>query len=139
LKISKRVMEIEKFKDSIYYRVSCDCGQPDCDLQVELERDEDFPSMIFLNIYKNLLFSAHWHNDGWFKIQWAKIKAIFRIIFFGYIEVNEGFILKGEEHIECFIQALQQGRNYLKSGCENCKEAKLKDLPECDICGKKLN
>lgn len=38
------------------------------------------------------------------------------MLFKGYIEVEESFILRGEEHIDSFIEALEEGKQYLKGG-----------------------
>ena len=110
---TNRIMKVHEFEKAIYYRASCSCGEPDCDLTLELERDDDC-KMIFLNMYKNLCWSAHWRSDNFFQILWRKIKMACRILFTGYTKVEECFIFCGDEQIDDFLNALKEGRNYLK-------------------------
>ena len=109
-----RIMKTHEFDDSILYRASCDCGSPECDLTLELEKDKDF-DMIFLNIYKKLIWSAYWKdNDKWYKNLWLRLKYAIKILFTGYIEVEESFVLQGTEQIESFTNALNEGIEKLK-------------------------
>ena len=105
-------MKTEEFGDSIFYRIAC-CGSEDHDMTLELEWDKDV-KMVFLNFYKKLVWSAYWGTDNWFKSQWLKLKAIYKIVFFGYIEVEESLIIKDPEHIDNFLTALVHGRQKLE-------------------------
>ena len=67
--------------------------------------------MGLLNFYKDLYWSSHWGDEIFFKRRWKRIKGAFRILFIGYIEVEECFILQGDEHINSFIKALEEGRD----------------------------
>lgn len=109
---SYRAMKIHEFKECVYYRVCCDCGNPEHDINLELEKDEDL-GMIFLNMYAKLRASVYWRAENIFQVLWNKIKITFILWFKGYIEVEESFILKGPQHIDSFINALTEGRSYL--------------------------
>lgn len=134
-------MRTHDFKDSVYYRVSCDCGEPRCDLVIDFEYDKKF-NYINLTIYKNLLASAHWgccwkHFD-FIRVFWNKIKMMFTILFKGYIEVCEGTLLKDVEHIDNFIKALQEGKKRVQPDCMLCEDGRSKAYEFCENCGKDL-
>jgi hypothetical protein len=112
--ISNKVMKTEEFDDAIYYRLPCSCGSKDHDITLEFEHDEEIPEMVFLNMYMNLAWSSYWGDTNFFQIIWRKIKTALRIIFVGYIQLEESFILKGEDHIDAFIEALEEGKQLMK-------------------------
>lgn len=109
-----RVMKTNEFNDSVYYRIACSCGSGDDDLTIEFERDPKIPDMIFLNFYKDLAWSSHWGDSNFFNRIWRRIKTSLKILFTGYIEVEESFVLQGEEHINSFIKALEEGKKFVK-------------------------
>ena len=110
----KRIMELHKFGDAIYYRAACSCGDDKCDLTLELEKDKKC-GMIFLNMYKNLYWSSHWQSDNFFKNMWIRVKAALKMLFIGYVKIEESFIFKGDEQIDAFLNALKEGREYLNN------------------------
>ncbi len=110
--IEKSVMKTHEYKTSIMYRIACDCGGKDCDLTLELEKDEDV-QMLFLNLYKDLAWSSYWKTDNWFENIWLRIKCALRILFTGYIKVEEGFVMR-DEQINGFIKALQEAKEKFK-------------------------
>lgn len=109
--ISYKVMKTDVWQNAILYRIAC-CGDQDHDMTLEIEWDSDI-RQVCLNFYKKLRWSAYWGTDNWFKSQWVKLKAIYRIVFFGYIEVEESLLIDEPEHIENFIKALEYGKEYL--------------------------
>lgn len=112
---SYRTMKTNEFKDAIFYRVACDCGSDEHDLHLEFEKDPEIPEMIFLNFYKQLAWSSYWRDDDkWYKNIWCRIKGATKMLFKGYITVEESFILRGKEHIDSFIEALEEGKQYIK-------------------------
>ena len=104
-----RQMLIGRFRDALYYRVACDCGDEECDATLELEKDG---GIIWLRIYKQI----GWYRNGynWFEKTWEKTKAVFNIIFNNCLETQGEMVLKGEEHIDAFIEALEEGKRKLR-------------------------
>jgi len=97
------------------------------DVILELEIDEDIDNMIFLNFWKKIYWSANWKsNDNWFRNILFRIKGALKILFFGYLEFQEDFILEGEEHIDSFINALKEGKQFIKNKNKNNSEDKQK-------------
>lgn len=111
--ISNRIMKIDEFKNSVIYRASCSCSDPDCDLTLELEIDEELEDMMILNLYKKLRWSSYWHNDKWYINLFNRIKVSLKLLFTGYIEVEESFIFQGKSQIDSFIKALDEGKEKL--------------------------
>ena len=106
-------MKTHEFDDSIFYRVSCDCGSDEHDITIEFEKIEDISAMIFLNFYKKIGWCSHWGNLNWFERIWKRLKCSFLMLFTGYVELEESFILS-EENIDPFIEALVEGKEYIK-------------------------
>jgi len=107
-------MKTFEFDDAIYYRVACSCGADEHDVTIEFEKDDEIPSMIFLNFHKNLGWCPAWENLNIFQRGWKRITGAIKMLFTGYIEVNESFILS-EDNIEPFIEALKEGKEYIEN------------------------
>lgn len=112
---SFRVMKTNEFEDAVYYRVACSCGSNEHDVAIEFEINKETPNMLFINFYKDMEWCSHWGSTNFLQRIWLKTKAIFRIIFTGYIELNEALILNGDEHIKELIEVLEEGYNYVKT------------------------
>ena len=107
-----RVMTIHEFEDSVYYRAACSCGSHEHEVTIEVEIDKDI-NMVSINFYKNIAWCSHWGSPNFFQRCWLKIKAVFKIIFTGYIELEEGFLMDSEEQIQDFINALEEGKKHV--------------------------
>jgi len=111
--ISKNVMKTNEFDDAVYYRAACACGADEHDVTIELEKDNR-TSMIYLNFFKKIAWCSHWDpNLNWLQKLWKRVSASFKMLFTGYVELEETFILN-EESIEPFIKALIEGEEYIK-------------------------
>ena len=53
---------------------------------------------------------------NWFKRIWKRIKCSIKVLFTGYVELEESFIIQGEEQINDFIKALEEGRAHIMKG-----------------------
>ena len=122
MKTSYRIMRTEEFDDAIFYRAGCDCGNQDHDIVLELERDEDMPDTILLNIYTDMEWCSYFIGEYapdfddklmrvWniLKRLWYKLKAVYRILIKDHIKVEHTFIFRGELQIRSFIKALEDG------------------------------
>lgn len=111
-----RVMKINEFSDTVYYRVACDCASEECDLTLDMSWDKEV-GYIYLEIYKNLIASSYygrlWKHFDFIRVWRNKIKMIKKIIFDGYIEIQGDTLFKDVEHIENFINALEQGKQFI--------------------------
>ena len=107
----KNVMKVGYRGDSIYYKIGCDCMSSDCDLLLELETED---KMMFLTMYQKLTWTSDFFHGNWFKDIWTRIKVVSRLLFLGHVEVTGGLVIKGEEHIDGFIEALKEGKKEIK-------------------------
>ena len=112
---SYRIMKTAEFEEqgSTFFRATCDCQSPDCDLTLTLEYDEKLPHMIDLFLYKNLHWSAYWPNT-WYNRLKKRISGTLKMLFTGYIKVEETFIFQGEKHIQEFLDALSNQLEKMK-------------------------
>jgi len=108
--VSKNVMEIFDFTDCIFYQVGCGCGNKDCNMTLELENCD---SNMYLNMSKDLAFSVYWGEGNIFTRLWKRIKYASKLMFIGYIKVEESHVFNNSEQIEAFIEALNEGREKL--------------------------
>lgn len=131
-KFGKKVMLLDssknKYDTSILYRISCDCGSKDCDIELELELDNDL-KMMNLNFYKKIYFLSYLNyyyctdDDNRFlkiikliisiiKVIFKRIGAGIKLLFTGRLEMEGCLILKDSDHINSFIEALEEGKKF---------------------------
>lgn len=96
----------------------CDCNSPDCNIWIEMEYDEDF-NFLFLRFYKKISWR---YTDVWgFFRQWhRRIKTCLCVLFNGWVELDETFIIRGEDRIKEFEEQLKKHRE----ACYQQKERK---------------
>jgi hypothetical protein len=111
--ISRGVMKTHDLKDTTFYEVGCDCGSSDCNMTIELEYCPEF-NIIFMNFYKKVSLSIYWNDSTFVKRIWRRIKYSIQILFKGYIELTETHVFQDIEHIDAFIEAMQEGKEKLK-------------------------
>lgn len=69
------------YGDSKYYLVNCDCGNPDCSHEIEVEAD-DFGVQVHISVTS--------HTKWWKRKRWAQI---WQIITKGYAEMQTTIVL----------------------------------------------
>ena len=113
--IQKSVMKLDEGKDYLMYRHACNCKSPDCDLTIEVEKDNK-TNFVFFNFYKNLYWSAYWgHDSSWLSNMWSRIKCACRVIFVGFIKMEECHVMEIDE-IDGLIDALKEAKDHMKNG-----------------------
>lgn len=110
--IANRVMKIDDLKNPIYYKIDCDCSNDDHITTIEFEYDKK-ADIIYVSFYKKLIWCDCCHGLNWFQRIYRRIKAALKIIFTGWIDVNESIILQNIDHIDGFIEALKEGKEYI--------------------------
>ena len=116
--ISKNVMKTDDYGDSVWYKVNCDCNSDDHITTIEMEYDKEF-RMITLNFYKKYVWTSRYGDINWFERFWKRLTCSLKMFFTGWIEVEEYVILRGEDHINSFIEALEEGKQKVKEAMEN--------------------
>jgi len=128
-KISYKVSKDAEFKDSVYYSVQSWCGHPDETIEIQLVKEcyRDNAYHITLNFLGNARYYACYECDNWFRDKWYRIKGAFKLLFTGKLRLNHGVCIDNTEHIQSFINALQEGMEILKTGTYNS----LKEQIQC--------
>ena len=85
------------------------------DCTIVMERYNDgHPMDISLTFYKRISWADYYGKDN-FLSRWIKrIQCSLKMLFTGYIELEEEFLIEDEEHIDSFIKALQEGKQMLQ-------------------------
>ncbi len=102
--ISNNIMIQDEGDDYIFYKASCACGSDDCTQTLELgfiDFKEAELKEVELNIYGNL---GDYHLGFW-----ERIKKAFKVLVYGYLEINSDFVFRGEKAIADYIKALEDG------------------------------
>lgn len=129
-----------KEETSIWYNIGCDCGSGGHDTNIMFEYDKS-TDILFLNFYKTISYSKEfghlYYEDDTLvdvikdkiKVLWKRMKDATKLLFTGYVEMESDFILKDTQHIQDFIDALIEGREY----CLNKNpSAVVNDIPTTD-------
>jgi len=103
------------FDDSLWYVVRCDCGRKECAADIEIEVDKY--GIMILSFYKKLFYDC-WSDSIWAKFK-HRVKGILKLIFNGYLEVEESLVISDVKHIDAFIDALFEARNHLNIVLKN--------------------
>ena len=104
-----KIMSTGEGKGFVFYKADCACSADDHIMWLCLEYDEEISTMIDLTLYSKLRCSSFWGNKDRLQGFWFKIKTCLKLLFTGYLEVEETFIFQGEKHIREFINALEEG------------------------------
>ena len=104
-----------------FYRFACDCGDPHHDGTVMFEVED---GIVRMHLYKNVDWADRWKKDWWPQRMWLRIKAAIRVLFIGYIEMEDDMTFSKEQipdivkvfqdcitHIESFENEIALGRN----------------------------
>jgi hypothetical protein len=114
----KKVSLFDEYEDSIFYKADCDCGDKDCEVMIEVTAIRN-TSMISLNFYKTINMHYFKYYKNWFVQKFYNIinrfKYAFIILFTGEISLESEFILNGEEHIDNFVKAIEEGKTKMKA------------------------
>jgi hypothetical protein len=132
VKVPKKVLLIEEYKDGTsFWRVPCDCSDPDHDAHLWFEVDEDGIGALHitrqLGYYKNSWYSEEpWFKrfPRWLERMWDRFKAANKILFKGYITMD-GELCLTKEGIDGLQLALKNGKAAMIKG-EDAFHAKRK-------------
>ena len=128
-KFKKGVNLLHQFDKCLYYNIECDCGNKSCGTTMTVECDTEF-GLIELHFYKDVQFD-HWVYSepgiiNYFKRLAYRWKKIIKLIFTGTISLESDFVLIDIDHINNFIEAMQEGRDY----CIAAKKEEEEEITE---------
>ncbi|MEA2067017.1 MAG: hypothetical protein U9O65_08020 [Thermotogota bacterium] len=113
--ISKNVMKTAESDNDIFYRVVCGCGSNEHDIGIHFEIEDNIPHTVFLNFYKKVAWCSNWGDLNFFERMWHRIKASIVMLFTGYIDTEESFIID-TDNIDGLMEALKEGKEYIEKG-----------------------
>jgi hypothetical protein len=125
----KNITEVEymdhPLDDQVLFRAVCGCVDPYHDQELRLEyldfgKDGNDMSagMLELSIDHKMHY-PDWNESNWFRKIWKRIKVASKLLFFGEVELDGGFMFSGEEAIRDYIKALQYGMKRLRQNKHN--------------------
>lgn len=105
------LMKIKEFDDALYYRVGCDCGVREHDLEIWAEVDKE-------GYFPTINFSANCHTRYWNNrfshplLKWLndplnRISIALTVLFTGHVETNFEYCL-GKENVSALRTALDE-------------------------------
>ena len=106
--ISYKVMKIDEFDDSVFYRIACACGSKDHSFELWLEYDKDIND-ITLMIEKTMYWKYQYALSPWYEKIYRRLFAGLKLIFGGCLKMEADVLFMDKKHIEGFIEALQEG------------------------------
>jgi hypothetical protein len=113
-KTSTGVSKLKEWKgSSVMYKVNCACSGGECDSMIDISFDKDF-GHIDVEFYKTIMWGTYYQKKWWWEKGWLRIKMATQILFKGFTEHEGSFMLEGEDHLNDFITALQEGRDKVK-------------------------
>lgn len=121
METSYRVLKMKEFGGDIptvYYKLDCSCGCDNHLLTFSIEHDMNTITLIMEKRLEFVVLDGKHFISSIFK----RIKAACRVLFFGHLELEGTTILNDEEHIQSFINALEEGKVYVKEYIEKREE-----------------
>jgi len=110
-----RIMEVNKYGNSIWYRTACACDEPNHDWTLELSYDEELDDII-LTIYCKTVYASWVVPEGRIAQFKKRLKDGIRIICGKPIEFeSEGILMDKPEQLQSFIDALNEGIKFISS------------------------
>ncbi len=103
------------------YDIQCGCGAKDHGIFVEFEHDGYAVQLIF---HKEVSWVCHWQTRGWWGSLRKRISGALTVLLKGRLDFEESFMLCNVEHIDSFIDALEEGKYRLLSYAEKLKDEK---------------
>ena len=110
-KMTKKLMELESYSNGdSYWRVACDCTEPDHDAKLWFEKDDDFGHII-LNLSMEV---GIYPRYNFLENLWQRITVAAKVFFTGY-HTATGDVILDEDGIKAMQEALKKGLAHAKA------------------------
>ena len=104
---------------SVWYKTSCACGANEHDCTIVVESDKEHPLDVHMVFYKTISWADYYGKDNFIARMVKRVQCALKVLFTGYIELEDEFLFHNEEHINNFIEAMQEGKETVR-GVEKC-------------------
>jgi hypothetical protein len=122
------VMKEREYKNSVWYRLACNCQDPEDDAHIEIEIDKDVQMMTLTFGRRFRIFYNSSYTDevfekikNWVRSMKWRLSLVIKMLFTGYIKIDSELIILDVKHIDSYIKALQEGRDYCFKRAEENK------------------
>ena len=116
---SKNVEILSDYDDFVMFKTTCACNSDDHTLSVIVEKGSDLPdSPIQSSIYFKVSWRETFTGNIFQKIA-DRLKAVFNILFKGYLELDEEFLFRDDNHFKNFRDVLEEAINQVERNKEN--------------------
>ncbi len=116
--MKKSNVEVTKdFKTFVIFQSTCECGDSDHTLRVMVEdwgeKWNEPKNVMATFFFKCGRFETN-IEDSFFKRMWYRIKDACKILFTGYLVLDEEFIFRDREHLKDFTNTLEEAVNQIE-------------------------
>lgn len=113
----EKLMKLKEYDDGTsFWRIACDCSEPNHDVQLWFDiEDEEYPYMN-LNMTMEIGAYSKWH-DAFYKRWWWRIKSASQILFTGHYTMT-GDVILDKDGVAAMQTALAEGIKIFKKGEE---------------------
>ena len=107
-KITKGVMKTMEYENMVMYRAMCACSANEHDVTMSFEYDKEL-NEVELHFFKTISWYHGW-NEKWYEKIWRRIKCSSRLLFTGWIDLEDDFLIQDVEVLDNIITAMIDGR-----------------------------
>ena len=105
----------EQWDDCTIYKTSCSCGMHEISFWVGVSEMCEEVYDLTLNMKVASTYPYTWPSSKkWYRRILCRIKGALQLLFYDNIVYEESFIFNGEQHIQDFIDALNEGIEHIK-------------------------
>ena len=111
--ITDGAMKTFQLTDHIVWKHECHCHGDFDIMRVCLDRDKDDENKLFmidLTFSKRVVANDYIYPDRWIGRMWWRIKAAIKILWSGYIEMDNEHIIATKGKLDSLIEFLQEAR-----------------------------
>ena len=93
------------------HRINCGCGDEDCVLIVKTTKSN---SCVSINFHKRICFTDYSNTKSFIGRMFNRLKYSMIILFKGYLELEESFMITDEKAISNIIDILSESKREMK-------------------------
>lgn len=116
----KKVMLIEEYSEgSTYWRIPCDCGDKEHDIELMFDVDDDGFASLNLSGHMGFYQSSWYSNEPWYerlwdwrRRMWRRVKASAAMLFKGHYQMD-GDVILTKDGIAGLRYALDEGERLM--------------------------
>lgn len=99
--------------DFVMFKTTCDCNSDNHSLTVIVEKlgENDYRPLVSLYFKCSRVDK----DSNFFKNMWKRIKDSLQILFTGYLDIDEEFIFRDNDHLKDFRNTLEEAINQVES------------------------